>query len=427
MKNVKQLRCIHCQKTFAPAPGLYTCDMCGPVHGILDVVYDYDYIARICSKRTLADDGEHSIWRYLPFLPVEPDQPRPKLRVGWSPLYRADRLAAAIGLETLYIKDDGINPTASLKDRASALAVARAMAEKADVICCASTGNAASSLAGNAASAGLKTVIFVPGRAPQGKVAQLKVFGSTVISVQGTYEETFRLSALAIDKYGWYNRNAAINPYLVEGKKTISLEICEQLAWQVPDWIVFSVGDGCTIAGAWKGFYDLYQAGFIRKLPKVAGVQAEGCAPLVQAFLTGKSVVPSAENTLADSIAVGVPRNPEKALRAVRDSGGTFVAVSDDEILAAMRLLGQLAGVFGEPAGVAGLAGLRKLVEQGVIGQGETVACAITGNGLKDVSNAIKAAGEPIRVSPDGQGLFEILESQTDLPICSRDIIKSGN
>ena len=415
MKNVKHLQCIHCQRTYAPVPGRYTCDACGPAKGILDVIYDYDHISGICSKQTLANNGDHSIWRYLPFLPVEPDQPKPKLRVGWSPLYKADQLAAAIGLETLYIKDDGINPTASLKDRASAVAVAKALEEKAAVICCSSTGNAASSLAGNAASAGLKTVIFVPGRAPQGKVAQLKVFGSNVISVQGSYEETFKLSAMAIDKYGWYNRNAAINPYLVEGKKTISLEICEQLSWQVPDWIVFSVGDGCTIAGAWKGFYDLYKAGFIKKLPKVAGVQAEGCAPITKAFLTGKAVEPTAENTIADSIAVGVPRNPVKALRAVRDSNGTFVNVSDEEILSAMRLLGQLAGVFGEPAGVAGLAGLRKLVQQGIIGKSETVACAVTGNGLKDVNNAIKAAGEPIRINPDGKGLFSILENLAGL------------
>lgn len=415
MKNVKHLQCIHCQKTFAPVPGRYTCDVCGPVLGILDVIYDYDYIASICSRKTLAKDGEPSIWRYLPFLPVEPDQPRPTLRVGGSPLYRADRLAAGIGLETLYIKDDGINPTASLKDRASAIAVTRAMAEKADVICCSSTGNAASSLAGNAASAGLQTVIFVPGRAPQGKIAQLKVFGATVISVQGSYEETFRLSARAIDHYGWYNRNAAINPYLVEGKKTLSLEICEQLAFEVPDWLIVSVGDGCTIAGAWKGFCDLYQAGLIHKLPRVAGVQAEGCAPLTKAFLSGKAVEPAAENTLADSIAVGVPRNPVKALRAVRDSGGLMTTVSDDEILQAMRLLGQLAGVFGEPAGVAGLAGLRQLVQQGRIGKSETVVCAVTGHGLKDVNNAIKAAGEPICVQPDGKDLFHILDNLAGL------------
>lgn len=410
MKNVKHLQCINCGKTYPAEPGVYTCPDCGPADGILDVIYDYDYIAKNYSKDYFANNKNYSIWRYEPFLPVQPDGPKPTLRVGWSPLYRTKALAEAIGLENLYMKDDGQNPTASLKDRASAVAVAKAAEEKAPIIACSSTGNAASSLAGNAASIGIKTCIFVPGRAPQGKVAQLRIFGANVISVQGSYEDAFKLSAAAIERYGWYNRNAAINPYLVEGKKTVTLEICEQMNWQVPDWIVFSVGDGCTIAGAWKGYVDLYKAGFIDRLPKVAGVQAEGCAPLTKAFHSGKKFEPTEENTIADSIAVGVPRNAEKALRAVRESKGTFINVSDVEILAAMRLLGNTSGIFGEPAGVAGLAGLKKLVANGTIGKHETVVCAVTGNGLKDVNNAIKAAGEPIKVKPDLDELFSVLE-----------------
>lgn len=415
VENVKHLQCINCGKTYPAAPGVYTCTDCGPSEGILDVIYDYDYIARHNSKDTFARNQDYSIWRYEPFLPLMPNGPRPALRVGWSPLYRTKKLGEAIGLAKLYMKDDGQNPTASLKDRASAIAVAKAAEEGAKIIACSSTGNAASSLAGNAASMGLKTVIFVPGRAPQGKVAQLRIFGANVISVQGSYEDAFKLSAAAIEKYGWYNRNAAINPYLVEGKKTVTLEICEQMNWEVPDWIVFSVGDGCTIAGAWKGFVDLYKAGFINRLPKVAGVQAEGCAPLTKAFETNSKFEPTAENTIADSIAVGVPRNAEKALRAVRQSQGTYINVSDAEILAAMRLLGHTSGIFGEPAGVAGLAGLQKLVAKGVIGKNETVVCAVTGNGLKDVNNAIKAAGEPLKVNPDLDELFAILDKQPDL------------
>ncbi|NLC39002.1 MAG: threonine synthase, partial [Clostridia bacterium] len=329
----------------------------------------------------------------------------------WTPLYYTPVLAQAIGLKKLYIKDDGQNPTASLKDRASAVAVVKAKEEGADLIACSSTGNAASSLAGNAASMGIKTCIFVPKRAPQGKVAQLLIFGATVISVQGSYRDAFNLSAKAIAKYGWYNRNAAINPYLVEGKKTVSLEICEQLNWQVPDWVVFSVGDGCTLGGVWKGFYDLCQTGMIDRLPKVAGVQAEGCAPITKAFFSGEKVQPAPEDTLADSIAVGVPRNPEKALRAVRESGGTMINVTDEEILAAMLLLGNTADIFGEPAGAAGLAGLKKLVEEGIVGKNETVVCAVTGNGLKDVNNAIKAAGEPLRVNPNLDELIQVLEN----------------
>ncbi len=426
MKNVKYLQCINCGKTFEPVPGRYTCDVCGSSEGILDVVYDYDYIESNYGRSYFKRNKKYSIWRYEPFLPVEPEGPKPGLRVGWSPIYKADALAKEIGLEALFIKDDGINPTGSLKDRASSVAVAKALEEKAQIICCSSTGNAASSLAGNAASAGLKTVIFVPERAPKGKVAQLKIFGSNVISVQGSYAETFRLSALAIKKYGWYDRNAAVNPYLVEGKKTVSLEICEQLDWKVPDWVVLSVGDGCTIAGAWKGFVDLYRTGFIKKLPKMAGVQALGCEPLTKAFHSNERLVPCLENTVADSIAVGVPRNPEKALRAVRESQGTFTSVSDEEIFAAMRLLGKTSGIFGEPAGVAGMAGLKKLVAEGVIGKGESVACVVTGNGLKDVNNAVKAAGEPVQVSPEKDDLFEILESIPGLTGAMDEALQTG-
>ena len=412
LKNVKHLQCINCGKTYPMEPGRYTCDDCGPKLGILDFVYDYEYIKTKVSKEKFAANKDNSMWRYEAFMPVTEGGPRPKLRVGWSPLYKADVLGDAIGLDTLYVKDDGINPTASLKDRASAVAVARAMEEGAEVICCSSTGNAASSLAGNAASVGIKSVIFVPGRAPIGKVSQLKIFGAEVMSVQGSYEETFKLSAEAIDRYGWYNRNAAINPVMVEGKKTVSLEICEQMDWEVPDWIVFSVGDGCTIAGAWKGYKDLHEAGLIDRLPKVAGIQAEGCAPLAHAWERGDGEKwnPEVENTVADSIAVGVPRNAVKALRAINESGGVWETVSDEKILDTMRLMGKTSGVFGEPAGCAGMAGLQVLVEKGVIKKEEIVVCAVTGNGLKDVNNAIKAAGDPMKVEPTIEGLNEALK-----------------
>ena len=231
MKNVKCARCVKCGREYEAVPNLTTCE-CG---GILDIVYDYDYIKRNFTKEKLAVRQEHSMWRYRELLPVEETTEIPPLRVGWSPLYEADRLAKELGIARLWIKDDGLNPTASLKDRASSMAVAKAREAGARVIACSSTGNAASSLAGNAAAAGLKTYIFVPSRAPKGKVAQLMTFGATVISVQGSYEETFNLSKAAIDRWGWYNRNAAINPYLSEGKKTVSREIMEQLNWEVPD------------------------------------------------------------------------------------------------------------------------------------------------------------------------------------------------
>ncbi|TGE34661.1 threonine synthase [Desulfosporosinus sp. Sb-LF] len=412
MKNVLGLRCVQCGKEHLAEAGTYTCPTCGSKGGIMDVEYDYKEINRLTSREQISQSKDNSIFRYLPFLPIRPDSARPHLRVGWSPLYKPQGLGKSLGMSNLYIKDDGQNPTASLKDRASIIAVIKAVEEKAPTVAASSTGNAASSLAGSAAAMGIKSVIFVPSRAPQGKIAQLLVFGATVISVQGSYEDTFRLSAEAIDRFGWYNRNAAINPYLVEGKKTVALEIAEQLNWEVPDWVILSVGDGCTIAGVWKGFKDLYQAGWIERLPKIAGVQSTGCCPLVDAFLEDRPWRPKEENTIADSIAVGVPRNPDKALNAVRESGGTMVAVSDEAILDAMRELGRTSGIFGEPAGVTGTAGLKVLVEKGIIGTDEKVVSIVTGNGLKDVSNAIKAVGEPIKVEPSLKELLVKLDGK---------------
>ncbi len=408
MKNVKHAKCVKCGKIYEATPNLTNCS-CG---GILDIIYDYEYIKANLTKADLAARQDNSMWRYRELLPVEESTEAPPLRVGWSPLYEAKTLAAQLGIRKLFVKDDGLNPTASLKDRASSMAVAKAVEAGAKVIACSSTGNAASSLAGNAAAAGLKTYIFVPSRAPKGKVAQLMTFGATVISVQGSYEETFELSKQAIEKWGWYNRNAAINPYLSEGKKTVGLEIMEQLGWVVPDYIAISVGDGCTIAGLWKGLKDLYAIGFIDRLPKLISAQAEGCCPLNRAIETGENWRPMEENTLADSIAVGVPRNADKALTAIRESNGLVVNVSDEEIMAAQKLLGRTCGVFGEPAGVAGTAGLKKLCQQGKIPLDATVVSVVTGNGLKDVANAIAACGEPISIPGDMELLLKAFEDR---------------
>ncbi len=405
LSNVTGAKCTICGRITPAEPETTTCPHCG---GILDIEYDYDYIRSSIAKNPMNERNGRTMWRYMEFLPVEGIGERPRLRVGGSPLYRADALGSLLGIRDLWIKDDGQNPTASLKDRASAMAVVKAEEAGRMTIACSSTGNAASSLAGNAAAAGLSTYIFVPSRAPKGKVAQLMMFGATVILVEGSYEDTFRISAEAIDRWGWYNRNAAINPYLMEGKKTVSLEIAEQLSFKVPDYVAVSVGDGCTIGGVWKGFKDLYGAGLIDRLPRIISVQASGCCPINTAAAAGTMEwVPQEENTLADSIAVGVPRNPVKALRAIRESDGVVVNVSDEEIMEAMRLLGAHAGVFAEPAGAAGTAGLKKAVELGLIEKNASVVSIVTGNGLKDVNNAIRAAGEPMSIKPDMKLLLE--------------------
>ena len=327
MPRIAGYRCTICGREFPFGPERMTCPDCGE-KGILDILYDYDEVGRALTRESLAACRDNSMWRYRALLPVGDGVDVSRfLRIGWSPLYRSLSLGRELGLRALYVKDDGINPTASLKDRASGVAVAKAIELGYDTIACSSTGNAASSCAGSAARAGLKAVIFVPERAPEGKVAQLMIFGATVVSVHGDYRATFELSRAAIDKYGWYNRNAGINPVMAEGKKTVALEIAEQLGWQVTDWVACSVGDGCTIGGVYNGFYDLYRLGLIERIPKILGVQSTGCCPFVDAARENRPLRPVPENTLADSIAVGVPRNPVKALRAVRESHGAWIAV----------------------------------------------------------------------------------------------------
>ncbi len=413
MKYVKNLKCTNCGETYEAVPDRYLCDKCGD-KGILDVQYKYEEIKKDWNKEKLANNSESSIWRYLPLLPIEEDTKRPNLRIGNTPIYNSKEMGKKLGLNNLIIKDDGLNPTGSLKDRASAMAAVKAREAGAKTVACSSTGNAASSLAGNIASMEdeMKAIIFVPERAPSGKVAQLLVYGAEVVSVQDSYEAAYYLSDEAIKKWGWYNRNAAINPYLVEGKKTSVLEMAEQLNWEMPDWVVFSVGDGCTIAGAYKGLYDLKQIGFIDRIPRLLGVQAAGCAPITKAFRTGKDLVVTDENTIADSIAVGSPRNYRKALNAVKNSKGEYINVSDEEILNMIKLLGSTTGIFGEPAGVAGLAGIKNAVKEGIIGKEESVAVVITGNGLKDIDNARKAAGELIEIEADIDKLAEIFDKK---------------
>jgi threonine synthase len=409
---VTGLRCTACGKLHQPEPSLssYTCKDCG-VTGILDVVYDYAAIARVLTPAALAVRPLDQ-WRYRELLPIREGATLPDLTVGWTPLTIAPALAEHVGVRALYLKDEGRGPTGSMKDRPSALAVVAAVERRKKIVSCASTGNAASSLAGMAASMGLKSVIFLPEHAPEPKIAQLLIFGATVVRVRGSYEDAFQLCQKSCGKWRWYNRNAAVNPYLVEGKKTVSLEIAEQFGFRPPDWVAVSVGDGCTIAGVWKGFRELKELGLIARTPRILGVQAAGAAPVTEAFRTGKLLQPIVPHTMADSIAVGVPRNWKKAVLAVTESGGTMINVEDDEIFEAMRYTGRLSGVFAEPAAAASVAGLRRAVQERVVSPKATVAAIVTGNGLKDIKSAQRAAGEPFNVLPDGNGLEFILESR---------------
>jgi threonine synthase len=327
--------------------------------------------------------------------------PLPKLQVGYTPIYSPERLNEWVGLRQFYLKDDGRNPSASFKDRASSVGVMKAIEYKAATIAAASTGNAASSLACCAAAVGIPSFIFVPEKAPEPKIAQLLVFGATVIKVKGPYDVAYDFCMDACAKYGWYNRNCAVNSYLVEGKKTCGLEIGEQFSDNMPDWVCLSIGDGCTLAGTWKGIREMHQLGFAKKRPRMLGVQAAGCKPIADAFHSGKDLVPVDGVTRADSINCGTPRNWRKAVNALRESKGEIVAVSDAEIMEAMNKTARLSGVFGEPSGAASVAGVKRAIADGIIKKNESVCAVITGNGLKDIKAAIETAGTPIHISPD--------------------------
>jgi len=392
MKYVTSYQCTLCNQTFPKDFEEMTCPSCGE-KGILDVLYDYKAMKETVTKEYFKTCKEPSILRYAPMMSIE----LPKyetLQVGNTPLYKSKRLAEQLGLTSLYIKDEGVNPTASLKDRASLVACLKAIEKGQDTICCSSTGNAASSLAGNAAKLGLQSVIFVPERAPLGKLTQLVMYGSNVIKVAGDYKATFKASKKAIDDYQLYNRNAAINPHLVEGKKTVAIEISEQLDFRPIDYVFVSVGDGCTIAGVYKGFYDLFQIGIIDKIPKIIGVQSDGCDPFYQAYINNEPLKEQEENTIADSIAVGIPRNPVKGMNAVKKSNGFYMTVSDQEILDAIETLGALEGIFSEPAGATATAGIIKLVEENALPKDATIAVIVTGNGLKDLNSVASKVEE---------------------------------
>ncbi len=324
----------------------------------------------------------------------------PPLPVGGTPLFHALRLGAPLGMQRLYVKDDGRNPSASFKDRASAIAVAQAREQGRAVIATASTGNAAAALASQCAAAGQANVIFVPKTAPQAKIAQLLVYGSTVLAVDGSYDQAFDLCMQASAAFGWYNRNTGYNPYMSEGKKSVSFEIALQYAqatgsaapFVAPDAVFVSVGDGCIIGGVYKGFADLLALGWIEKLPRIYGVQSTLSPALANAWRDGLEVpLPVNATTRADSISVDAPRDPLKALRAVRASGGAFVLVEDSAILAAILPLARLGGVFAEPAGATAWAGVEQALHDGLVQPEESIVVINTGSGLKDVAAAIQA------------------------------------
>ncbi|EKD51152.1 MAG: Threonine synthase [uncultured bacterium] len=403
------LTCIDCRKTFEPDAVDYVCPVCSqtqkpfqPLRGLLSVDYDWARLGSTLDQEVFAENPMTGHGRYLDLLPLNNLNSLPALDVGPTPLDPVLRMRVALGLKNLFVKNDTLLPTGSFKDRASSVVVAKARELGKDVITTASTGNAATALAGMCASVGMKSVIFVPETAPQAKLAQIAMFGARLIPIKGTYDDAVALCKQSSDKFGWYNRSTGYNPYTVEGKKTAALEIWEQLGFQVPHKVLVPTGDGVILTGVYKGFYDLKQLGLIDHLPQIIPVQADGSSAIVNALNDKADHVTSLvlAQTVADSISVSAPACGDWALRIVRETQGFGIRVADQEIISAIRELASLTGIFAEPAAATAYAGLKKAVASQLISSDETVVLLITGTGLKDVPTAMRAVTIPESIEP---------------------------
>jgi len=414
--------CSLCRTEYAPGEVTYTCPKDG---GNLDVVLDYEAIKSKYQPEDILSRTDPSLWRYRPLLPVtmpEGDS-TPLHAVGGTPVFKLNSLAEKMGLQSLWLKDESRNPTASFKDRASAIVVARAQEIEADVIVTASTGNAGAALAGMSAAVGQKAIIFAPKSAPQAKVAQLLIFGAKVILVDGTYDDAFDLTIKCSNEFGWYCRNTGYNPFTAEGKKTAAFEVWEwwkgahrdfhiqfgEEADHKPLTVFVSVGDGNIISGIHKGFKDLYQLGWLARMPRIIGVQAEGSAAVANAFHgNSEAITPVSAKTIADSISVDLPRDGVRAIRAAKETEGTYITVSDDEILKAIAELGGT-GIFAEPAGAAAYAGLVRAAGLGVVRSEDPILVLNTGSGLKDIQTAMQAVSPAPIIEPTLEAVKKLL------------------
>ncbi|MEN8144441.1 MAG: threonine synthase [Gemmatimonadota bacterium] len=404
-----RLRCCECGREYAENPALLVCEACaalqtpgGPIRGVLEIELD-----------TLPPE-----WPQAPpshtdflaaFLPFSDPSAIAPLEVGGTPLLPAPGLREALDLPRLWIKDDTRNPSGSTKDRASLLVVAKAREYGFDTVATASTGNAAAALAAVGAAASVRAVVFVPASAPEAKLVQVLCYGADVVRVDGSYDDAFDLCLAACDTFGWYNRNTALNPFTIEGKKTAALEIGAAMSPQAPDAVLVPTGDGVILAGVAKGFEDLVRAGLLERMPRLIAVQPDGSAGIAAAFRAGTETVEPVPDaaSVADSLVVQTPRNAILCLKRIRESEGAALTVSDSEILEAIPSLARHAGVFAEPAGAAALAGLRQAVEQGLLERDERIVLLITGTGLKDVPAASRLVERPEPIQPNLEAVAE--------------------
>ncbi|MBT8069502.1 MAG: threonine synthase [Gammaproteobacteria bacterium] len=412
--NMNGYRCIRCTGTQVADFAGFLCPQCG---GNLDITYDYAAVAQQIDGSLARAPGD--LFRFSALLPLNASSTPLSLRVGGTPLYPSQVLAGQAGVRELYLKDDTLNPSASLKDRASAVCIARARDVGAETVSVASTGNAGSSLACLAAATGLQAVVFVPASAPVAKLTQMLAFGARVLAVQGSYDDAYDLCLAASEEFGWFNRSTGFNAYTREGKKTCAYEIWQDLDGKVPDRVLVSTGDGNTLSAIWKGWCDLKAVGLIDRVPRIDCVQSTDSAAISQTVQRVRSdnqavvdwsaveVQKVNASTIADSISVDRPRDGLAAVKAVIESGGEVVTVSDEEILRAIPEMARASGVFAEPAAAAPWAGLKQLVTEKRIGAGERVVCIVSGSGLKDIAGSRKAVGEPHLIEPSLEAVRE--------------------
>ncbi len=409
MDHVSGLRCRECSREF-PAEALHVCDYC---FGPLEVVYDYDEIARSISKESIAD-GPRSIWRYHDLLPVDDSNPV-DLGAGFTPLVRADRLASELGLGELWIKDDTANPTGSFKDRVVSVALTKARQLGFKVAACASTGNLANSVAAHAAAAGMDSVVLIPHDLEEAKVIMTAVYGGTLVSVKGNYDDVNRLCAELTSEYpSWAFVNVNIRTYYAEGSKTLAFEVAEQLGWEAPDHVIVPVGSGSQLTKVAKGFAELATVGLLDPDThvRVSGAQAKGCSPVATAFAERSDAIrPVKPQTIAKSLAIGNPADGWYALDAIRNSNGSCESVTDDEIIDGIRLLARTEGIFAETAGGVTIAVLAKLAATGAVRPDERVVAMVTGHGLKTVEALSGSVAPTATVLPT----IDSFEAELDL------------
>ncbi|MHB1488382.1 MAG: threonine synthase [Acidimicrobiales bacterium] len=402
------LRCRECGRNY-PAQALHVCDFC---FGPLEVSYDYEAMAGRVTRESIAS-GPLTIWRYAQLLPVGgPDAV--DLGAGFTPLVRADRLAAELGLGELWLKNDTLNPTGSFKDRVTSVALTKARQLGFKVAACASTGNLANSVAAHAARAGMESYVFIPADLEAAKITTTAVYGGHLIAVEGNYDDVNRLCAeLASEEPTWAFVNVNVRTYYAEGSKTLAFEVAEQLGWKAPDHVVVPVASGSQLVKIHKGFSELDKLGLLDGdvSVRVSGAQAQGCSPVATAFAEGVDMIrPVRPKTIAKSLAIGNPADGWYALEVVRNTGGGMAAVTDDEVIEGIRLLARTEGIFAETAGGVTVATLAKLAASGVVRSDECVVAFITGHGLKTVEAVAPVVGPTATIAPNLESFAQAME-----------------